>query len=63
MYPFFMAVACCVGDFDEGEGSGDCFGEVWSKSTDSNGDPIAELAVLSQAYFKAGLLQWKARMK
>ena len=40
MYPLFLAVACCVGDFDEGEGSGDCMGEVWSKATNSNGDAI-----------------------
>lgn len=29
--PYFIIVGCCVGDFDEATGSGDCFGEVWSK--------------------------------
>ena len=31
MWPYFIIVGCCVGDFDEATGSGDCFGEVWSK--------------------------------
>lgn len=30
-WPYFIIVGCCVGDFDEATGSGDCFGEVWSK--------------------------------
>ena len=59
MYPFFMAVACCVGDFDEGEGSGDCFGEVWSKSTDSNGDPIGGIG----GAFSSVLQSWAPPME
>ncbi|MDG2426420.1 MAG: C25 family cysteine peptidase [Flavobacteriales bacterium] len=37
MYGFISTVACCVGDFDEGEGSGDCFGEVWIKAEGPDG--------------------------
>ncbi len=59
MYPFFMAVACCVGDFDEGEGSGDCFGEVWSKATASNGDGIGGIG----GAFSSVLQSWAPPME
>lgn len=32
-WPYWIAVACCVGDFDENDGTGDCFGEKWLKAT------------------------------
>jgi len=32
MYPYFIIVGCCVGDFDDDSGSGDTFGEAWLKS-------------------------------
>ncbi|MBM71507.1 MAG: hypothetical protein CL847_01810 [Crocinitomicaceae bacterium] len=59
MYPFFMAVACCVGDFDEGEGSGDCFGEVWSKATNLNGDAIGGIG----GAFSSVLQSWAPPME
>lgn len=59
MYPFFMAVACSVGDFDEGEGSGDCFGEVWSKATDSNGNSIGGIG----GAFSSVLQSWAPPME
>ena len=59
MYPFFMAVACCVGDFDEGEGSGDCFGEVWSKATLPNGDAIGGIG----GAFSSVLQSWAPPME
>lgn len=31
-YPYFIAVGCCVGDYDDDAGSGDTFGETWIKS-------------------------------
>ncbi|MCB0762342.1 MAG: hypothetical protein KDC12_12520, partial [Flavobacteriales bacterium] len=34
-YPFMVVVGCCVGDFDETYGSGDCFGEAWLKGNNS----------------------------
>ena len=59
MYAFFMAVACCVGDFDEGEGSGDCFGEVWSKATNSNGQAIGGIG----GAFSSVLQSWAPPME
>jgi hypothetical protein len=31
-YPYFIIVGCCVGDYDDDDGSGDTFGEAWLKS-------------------------------
>ena len=59
MYPLFLAVACCVGDFDEGEGSGDCMGEVWSKATNSNGDAIGGIG----GAFSSVLQSWAPPME
>ena len=59
MYPFFVPVACCVGDFDEGEGSGDCFGEVWSKATNSNGEAIGGIG----GAFSSVLQSWAPPME
>lgn len=58
MYGFFVPVACCVGDFDEGEGSGDCFGEVWIKHT-SNGAPAGGIG----GAFSSVLQSWAPPMK
>jgi len=33
-YPFLIAVACCVGDFQNDFGSGPCLGDVWTRATD-----------------------------
>ena len=58
MYGFFVPVACCVGDFDEGEGSGDCFGEVWIKHT-HNGAPAGGIG----GAFSSVLQSWAPPMK
>ena len=58
MYGFFVPVACCVGDFDEGEGSGDCFGEVWIKHT-SNGAPAGGIG----GAFSSVLQSWAPPMR
>ena len=58
MYGFFVPVACCVGDFDEGEGSGDCFGEVWIKHT-ANGAPAGGIG----GAFSSVLQSWAPPMK
>ena len=58
MYGFFVPVACCVGDFDEGEGSGDCFGEVWIKHT-SNGEPAGGIG----GAFSSVLQSWAPPMR
>lgn len=58
MYGFFVPVACCVGDFDEGEGSGDCFGEMWIKQT-NNGAPAGGIG----GAFSSVLQSWAPPMK
>ena len=58
MYGFFVPVACCVGDFDEGEGSGDCFGEVWIKHT-ANGQPAGGIG----GAFSSVLQSWAPPMR
>jgi len=58
MYGFFVPVACCVGDFDEGEGSGDCFGEVWIKHT-NNGSPAGGIG----GAFSSVLQSWAPPMR
>ena len=58
MYGFFVPVACCVGDFDEGEGSGDCFGEVWIKHT-ANGAPAGGIG----GAFSSVLQSWAPPMR
>ncbi|MBL7942145.1 MAG: hypothetical protein JNM00_05240, partial [Flavobacteriales bacterium] len=34
LYPYFVIVGCCTGDFDDDDASGDTFGEAWLKSMD-----------------------------
>ena len=58
MYGFFVAVACCVGDFDESDGSGDCFGEVWVKHT-HNGQPAGGIG----GAFSSVLQSWAPPMR
>ncbi|MDC0600512.1 C25 family cysteine peptidase [Flavobacteriales bacterium] len=58
MYGFFVPVACCVGDFDEGEGSGDCFGEIWIKQT-NNGAPAGGIG----GAFSSVLQSWAPPMR
>lgn len=35
-YPFLIAVACCVGDFQNDFGAGPCLGDAWVRATDNN---------------------------
>lgn len=58
MYGFISTVACCVGDFDEGEGSGDCFGEAWIKSDGPDG-PIGGIG----GAFSSVLQSWAPPME
>ena len=46
-------------NFDEGEGSGDCMGEVWSKATNSNGDAIGGIG----GAFSSVLQSWAPPME
>lgn len=32
MYPFFIVVGCCTGDYDDDDDTGDTFGEAWQKT-------------------------------
>jgi len=32
MYPFFIVVGCCTGDYDDDDNTGDTFGEAWQKT-------------------------------
>ncbi len=58
-YPFCIAVACCVGDFDESDGTGDCFGERWMKATDeATGAPTGGIGGL----FSSVLQSWSPPM-
>jgi hypothetical protein len=36
LYPYFIVVGCCTGDFDDDDASGDTFGEAWLKSMDGS---------------------------
>ena len=59
-YPFLIAVACCVGDFDETYGNGDCFGERWIKVTDNEtGAPTGGIGGL----FSSVLQSWSPPME
>ena len=35
MYPFFIVVGCCTGDYDDDDNTGDTFGEAWQKTPGS----------------------------
>lgn len=35
-YPFMIAVACCVGDFQNDFGAGPCLGDAWVRAVDEN---------------------------
>lgn len=58
MWPYFIIVGCCVGDFDEATGSGDCFGEVWSK-LESNGEATGGIG----GAFSSVLQSWAPPME
>ncbi|KAA3633171.1 MAG: T9SS C-terminal target domain-containing protein [Bacteroidetes bacterium] len=59
-YPFLIAVACCVGDFDETYGNGDCLGERWIKATDNTtGAPTGGIG----GTFSSVLQSWSPPME
>ena len=58
MWPYFIIVGCCVGDFDEATGSGDCFGEVWSK-LEAGGDATGGIG----GAFSSVLQSWAPPME
>ncbi len=59
-YPFCIAVACCVGDFDESSGNGDCFGEYWLKGMDElTGRPAGGIG----GCFSSVLQSWSPPME
>lgn len=41
-WPFVISVGCVNGDFINGT----CFGEAWTRATDSNGDPTGAIATM-----------------
>ena len=58
-WPFFIIVGCCVGDFDEEEGSGDCFGEGFCKAVDPSGAPVGGIG----GAFSSVLQSWAPPME
>ena len=58
-YPYFIVVGCCVGDFDEADGPGDCFGEVWLKATNGDGQPTGGIG----GSFSSVLQSWAPPME
>ena len=59
MYPFMIAVACCVGDFQNDFGSGDCLGDAWIRATDGSGSPTGGIGGL----FSSILQSWSPPME
>lgn len=52
-YPFFIAVACCTGDFTDNAG-GDCLGEAWIRATDNTtGEPTGGIGGLFASIFQS----------
>ena len=58
-WPFFIIVGCCVGDFDEEEGSGDCFGEGFSKAVNAAGEAVGGIG----GAFSSVLQSWAPPME
>ena len=58
-YPFGINVACCVGDFKDDFGGGDCFGEAWMKSTNDDGTPAGGIG----GCFSTILQSWSPPME
>ncbi|MBK6621919.1 MAG: T9SS type A sorting domain-containing protein [Saprospirales bacterium] len=60
MYPFLIAVACCVGDFQNDFGSGECLGDAWIRATDAaTGKPAGGIGGL----FSSILQSWSPPME
>ncbi|HMQ46952.1 MAG TPA: C25 family cysteine peptidase [Saprospiraceae bacterium] len=59
-YPLLVAVACCVGDFQNDFGSGPCLGDTWVRAVDANtGLPTGGIA----GYFSSILQSWSPPME
>lgn len=58
-YPFAIAVACCVGDFKDDFGDGDCFGEAWMKASNDDGSPTGGIG----GCFSTILQSWSPPME
>lgn len=58
-YPFAIAVACCVGDFKDDFGDGDCFGEAWMKASNEDGSPTGGIG----GCFSTILQSWSPPME
>jgi len=60
MYPFLIAVACCVGDFQNDFGEGECLGDAWIRATDDlTGQPAGGIGGL----FSTILQSWSPPME
>ena len=60
MYPFLIAVACCVGDFQNDFGSGPCLGDVWIRAKDDmTGEPTGGIG----GCFSSILQSWSPPME
>ena len=59
MYPFLLVVGCCVGDFQNDFGAGDCLGDAWIRATDASGKPSGGIAGL----FSSILQSWSPPME
>lgn len=60
MYPFLIAVACCVGDFQNDFGAGPCLGDAWIRATDgSTGAPTGGIG----GAFSSILQSWAPPME
>lgn len=58
-YPFLIAVACCVGDFQNDFGAGECLAEAWLRATDNNGNPAGGIG----GCFSSILQSWSPPME
>lgn len=59
-YPYLIAVACCVGDFQNDFGAGPCLGDAWIRATDdATGDPTGGIG----GVFSSILQSWRPPME
>ncbi|MBK7407412.1 MAG: T9SS type A sorting domain-containing protein [Saprospirales bacterium] len=59
MYPFLLVVGCCVGDFQNDFGNGDCLGDAWIRATGPSGEPTGGIGGL----FSSILQSWSPPME
>lgn len=59
-YPFLIAVACCVGDFQNDFGAGECLGDRWVRNTHNvTGEPTGGIG----GAFSSVLQSWSPPME